>query len=329
MKTIGTPNQKLRSEVRDVFCKTLVFFIFSAPVLAFAASLVKPDLSRERTAGVHPVVLSEADRLMAAYNPTLFPRQNGFQFTRTSYTPPLPARAAAAAVTASTSAPSSASAHLSNMSEADRLMEERNPLVFGKQEAPCPLRPESNSGQIRAISNFVSSEQMQGLASSVQRYSNSRAVDNMISTAQSRCTAKTRGYCVGFVKGALQQISYTAVKGRGIRSLGATGLEPIVDGSIEGGRSLNYKNRNGVHQPGLDQGLEAQGFINLRNTALSADSFDPYDAPRGAILIYRGFGKNALGHAEIRTDNGFASDYCSDRPVGGNFELVGVYVKPM
>jgi hypothetical protein len=37
---------------------------------------------------------------------------------------------------------------------------------------------------------------------------------------------------------------------------------------------------------------------------------DPYDAPLGAVLVY-GHGSNGAGHVEIRTRNGFVSDYSS------------------
>ncbi len=37
---------------------------------------------------------------------------------------------------------------------------------------------------------------------------------------------------------------------------------------------------------------------------------DPYDAPLGAVLVYS-HGSNGAGHVEIRTRNGFVSDYSS------------------
>ncbi len=49
---------------------------------------------------------------------------------------------------------------------------------------------------------------------------------------------------------------------------------------------------------------------------------DPYDAPVGAVLVYGGRG---AGHVEIRTDDGFVSDFKSEKP--SKRPLIGVYVK--
>ncbi len=50
----------------------------------------------------------------------------------------------------------------------------------------------------------------------------------------------------------------------------------------------------------------------------------PFDAPVGSILVYGGRG---AGHVEIRTENGFVSDYASHKP--SPRPLIGVYVKPL
>jgi len=50
---------------------------------------------------------------------------------------------------------------------------------------------------------------------------------------------------------------------------------------------------------------------------------DPFKAPVGSVLVY-GAGK-AAGHVEIRTKNGFVSDFCSKIP--SPRPLLGVYVK--
>lgn len=50
---------------------------------------------------------------------------------------------------------------------------------------------------------------------------------------------------------------------------------------------------------------------------------NPYDAPIGSVLVYGGRG---AGHVEIRTDNGFVSDFKSEKP--SKRPLIGVYVKP-
>jgi hypothetical protein len=50
---------------------------------------------------------------------------------------------------------------------------------------------------------------------------------------------------------------------------------------------------------------------------------DPYQAPVGAVLVYDA--KSAAGHVEIRTENGFASDFRSKTP--SRRPLLGVFAK--
>jgi len=50
---------------------------------------------------------------------------------------------------------------------------------------------------------------------------------------------------------------------------------------------------------------------------------DPYQAPVGAVLVYDG--KRAAGHVEIRTENGFVSDFRSKTP--SRRPLLGVFTK--
>src|SRR5205809_1032133 len=50
---------------------------------------------------------------------------------------------------------------------------------------------------------------------------------------------------------------------------------------------------------------------------------DPYQAPVGAVLVYGA--KCAAGHVEIRTENGFASDFRSKTP--SRRPLLGVFAK--
>jgi hypothetical protein len=49
---------------------------------------------------------------------------------------------------------------------------------------------------------------------------------------------------------------------------------------------------------------------------------NPYDAPVGSVLVYGGRG---AGHVEIRTNEGFVSDFKTDKP--SKRPLIGVYVK--
>ncbi|MFL6845977.1 MAG: LysM peptidoglycan-binding domain-containing protein [Allosphingosinicella sp.] len=90
--------------------------------------------------------------------------------------------------------------------------------------------------------------------------------------------------------------------------------------------------------------LERDGFVDLLHDD-KAGIKSPYDAPVGAVLVYRATptstDRNRIhGHIEIRTANGFASDYFSPRARTGPREngltllgpsgrtLDGVYVKP-
>lgn len=51
---------------------------------------------------------------------------------------------------------------------------------------------------------------------------------------------------------------------------------------------------------------------------------DPYRAPIGSVLVYGG---RDAGHVEIRTANGYASDFISPTPYTKR-PLVGIFVKP-
>ena len=50
---------------------------------------------------------------------------------------------------------------------------------------------------------------------------------------------------------------------------------------------------------------------------------DPYEAPVGAVLVYGA--KSAAGHVEIRTEDGFVSDFRSKIP--SRRPLIGVFAK--
>jgi hypothetical protein len=50
---------------------------------------------------------------------------------------------------------------------------------------------------------------------------------------------------------------------------------------------------------------------------------DPYQAPVGAVLVYGA--KRAAGHVEIRTEDGFVSDFRSKTP--SRRPLLGVFAK--
>ncbi|MBV9008948.1 MAG: hypothetical protein JO354_07255 [Verrucomicrobia bacterium] len=62
--------------------------------------------------------------------------------------------------------------------------------------------------------------------------------------------------------------------------------------------------------------VSSYGFIRLPVT-------DPYQAPIGSVLVYSA--SRAAGHVEIRTADGFVSDFRSKTP--SRRPLLGVYVK--
>ncbi len=65
-------------------------------------------------------------------------------------------------------------------------------------------------------------------------------------------------------------------------------------------------------------GEELEQKFGFRKVAVS----NPFDAPVGAILVYGGRGG---GHVEIRTEDGFVSDFKSEHP--SKRPLIGVYVR--
>jgi hypothetical protein len=50
---------------------------------------------------------------------------------------------------------------------------------------------------------------------------------------------------------------------------------------------------------------------------------DPWKAPLGSVIVYGGSG---AGHVELRTEQGFVSDFVSAKP--SPRPLIGIYVKP-
>jgi LysM repeat protein len=96
----------------------------------------------------------------------------------------------------------------------------------------------------------------------------------------------------------------------------------------------------GVSAISAGQELAKRGFTNL--LALSGSKIrSPHDAPTGSVLLYAATpsatDRNAqLGHMEVRTRNGFASDYATQEARTGaaanglhgrDAVLIGVYVK--
>lgn len=98
---------------------------------------------------------------------------------------------------------------------------------------------------------------------------------------------------------------------------------------------------NGAAAKNAGPELERAGFVNVLGRPGSTIR-SAYDAPEGAVLVYGAApgatDRNAqYGHIEIRTRDGFASDYFSPRARTGGAEnglegrgrvLIGVYIKP-
>ena len=105
--------------------------------------------------------------------------------------------------------------------------------------------------------------------------------------AQERANAHSRSLCWRFVKEAL--VAAGVVKSRPQTPLAKQAGQELVK---------NY------------------GFKKLPVS-------DPYQAPVGAVLVYGA--KRAAGHVEIRTENGFVSDFRSKTP--SPRPLIGVFAK--
>ena len=92
--------------------------------------------------------------------------------------------------------------------------------------------------------------------------------------AQERANARTKGRCWRYVKEAL-----------------------VAAGAVTSYPKTHYGAQAG------DELMRDYGFKRLPMR-------DPYAAPVGAVIVY-GRGSNGAGHVELRTKNGFVSDYFS------------------
>ena len=106
--------------------------------------------------------------------------------------------------------------------------------------------------------------------------------------AQERSSARTKARCWRYVKQAL----YDA---------GAVGSYPTTNYACQAGEELSRK----------------FGFSKLSIR-------DPYAAPVGAVIVY-GRGSGSAGHVELRTKDGFVSDYHSKNRCF--YPVVGIYEK--
>tara|TARA_B100001248_G_C27399060_1_gene468346 strand:- start:4683 stop:5705 length:1023 start_codon:yes stop_codon:yes gene_type:complete len=79
--------------------------------------------------------------------------------------------------------------------------------------------------------------------------------------------------------------------------------------------------------------LPKAGFVDLLDNPYYQDLIqEPEQAPRGSVLVYRR--RNRPGHIEIRTRDGFLSDYYSSKPItktknGALYSLESVFIKKL
>ncbi len=106
--------------------------------------------------------------------------------------------------------------------------------------------------------------------------------------AEERSHARTKARCWRYVKQALL-------------AAGAVKYYPKTNRAVDAGKEL----------------VRNHGFKKLPVR-------DPYDAPVGSVLVYWK-GAGGVGHVELRTKNGFASDYRSKRRC--YYPLLAVYGK--
>lgn len=92
----------------------------------------------------------------------------------------------------------------------------------------------------------------------------------------------------------------------------------VKEALVQAGAVSSYPGTPYAYQAG-DELVARYGFRKI-------DIDNPYEAPVGAILVYKDDGEvGGRGHAEIRTLHGFSSDYVSRGHC--KFRLTGVYIK--
>jgi hypothetical protein len=109
------------------------------------------------------------------------------------------------------------------------------------------------------------------------------------SFAEERASAQSRAHCWQYVKEAL-----------------------VASGAVDRYPTSSYACQAG------DELVRRFGFHKL------PDVSDPYDAPLGAVLVY-GVGSDGAGHVELRTKDGFVSDYHSKNRC--KYPLIAAYAK--
>ncbi len=117
------------------------------------------------------------------------------------------------------------------------------------------------------------------------------------------------------------------------RSLGACAMYVSIALERQGCVSSGYRAPKASAKL-MGDNLPAQGFTNIfRNGRLPEGMKSLHDLPPGAVIVYDG-GRH--GHVEIKTQNGYVSDYFSTsartgsdgRIEGPSRKVIGIWVKP-
>lgn len=90
----------------------------------------------------------------------------------------------------------------------------------------------------------------------------------------------------------------------------------VKEALLASGAVSSYPKTEYARQAG-DELVHSFGFVRLSVR-------DPYQAPIGSVLVY-GSGSRSAGHVEIRTPDGFVSDFRAKVP--SRRPLIGVYAK--
>lgn len=171
----------------------------------------------------------------------------------------------------------------------------------------------SNQKELGLVTQHIEQDAntIPNLREQVKNYSNSPEVKKSLATGMRLFSRKkSKGFC------------YTAIK----KILAASGLVP--NDRIGGESALSAK----------DTLKEQFGFINLLDIlSFKTEIITAADAPVGSVLVYSSDNKCKrskipdCGHIEMKTENGFISDFYTKNLITRKpqYKLVAVMVKPM
>ena len=161
--------------------------------------------------------------------------------------------------------------------------------IEAAQRPPAPQFTFTDASGKRTAVDVVDRYQSKKIAKTAARSANGLdpRLARAATIAQERANAHSRRKCWAYVKDALL-------------ASGVVGSRPETEFAKQAGDEL-------VHKFGFKK-------LSVR---------DPYKAPVGSVLVYTA--KGAPGHVEIRTPDGFASDFRSKTP--SPRPLLGVFAK--